>query len=160
LAGAGAASFEMSEYSQAAEYFNRLPGEKSADPKMAEMATTSRQVLAADPFVSGLSPDEKARRAAAALSIAQVGLNQCASSRGISLTTSLSVTPLEKAIADSYAREKEWDLRSLLLHPERVDAAMSLAFQMENLSAQACGPPEGADRALWLLGRNRRAMPR
>jgi tetratricopeptide (TPR) repeat protein len=159
LAGAGAASFEMFEYSQAAEYFDRLPREKSADPKMAEMAATSRQVLAADPFASGLSPDEKARRAAAALSIAQAGLYQCAGSRGKSLTTSPPVTTLEKAIADNYAMEKEWDLRNLLLHPEREDAAMSLAFHMENLSAQVCGPPEGADRALWLLGRSRGAIP-
>jgi tetratricopeptide (TPR) repeat protein len=159
LAGAGAASFEMGQYSQAAEYFDRLPREKSTDPKMAEMATTSRQVLAADPFVSGLSPDEKARRAVAGLSIAQTGLNQCAGSRGKSPTTSPPVTPLEKAIADNYAMEKEWGQRNLLLHPERVDAAMSLAFHMEDLSAQVCGLPERADRALWLLGRSRGAIP-
>jgi hypothetical protein len=31
---------------------------------------------------------------------------------------------------------------------------MGHAFEMENAAAAACGEPEGADRALWLLGRS------
>jgi tetratricopeptide (TPR) repeat protein len=159
LMGAGAAAFELGQYSQAAEYLDRLPREQATDSKVAEMAEASRQVLARDPFVAGLPADRVARRAATALSLAQARLEECAGRLQESLPISPPATLVEKALAENHAMQKEWSQRNLLLHPERTDAAMSLVFNMENLAAKECDSPEGADRALWLLGRSRGAIP-
>jgi tetratricopeptide (TPR) repeat protein len=160
LEGAGVAAFELDLYPQAAQYFARLPREKIADSNVAEMADISRRVLAADPFVSGLSTDEKSRRAANAFLQAQASLQECANQRGESLAGSPPSSVLQKAFAESRAMEKQWTQHNLQLHPERVDPAMALAFNMEDIAAHECGPPQGADRALWMLGRSRGAFSR
>ncbi len=159
LAGAGVASFEMGQYSQATHYFSRLPREKLTDPKVSEMAEASRQLVAADPFSSGLSAEERSRRAAGDFSIAQSRLQACAGARGISLSDSSVASPLQEAFAASQSMQKEWTMRNFRLHPDRMEAAMALVFNIENLTAQQCGPAEGEDGALWLLGRSRGAIP-
>jgi hypothetical protein len=40
-------------------------------------------------------------------------------------------------------------------HPETIEDVMAHVFEMENAAADACGEPQDADRALWLLGRSR-----
>jgi tetratricopeptide (TPR) repeat protein len=159
IAGAGRAAFELGKYGEATEYFDQLSREKAADPNIAQIATSSRQVLAADPFLSGLSADEQASRTAAALAFAQARLEQCARQSGESLTSAPPSSPLQKAFAENEAMQKNSSRRILLQHPERMDAAMSLVFKNVNLAAQECGAPQGADRALWLLGRSRGAIP-
>jgi hypothetical protein len=51
--------------------------------------------------------------------------------------------------------ERDWSELNLQRHPDRIEAVMSLVFQMENAAAQACGEPtSGPDHALFLLGRS------
>lgn len=160
LAGAAIAAFQLGQYPQATQYFSLLSRGEAADSKVSEMAETSRRLVDADPFVSGLSAREKARRAASAFSIAQTRLRACADARGISLSESSSAPPLQKAFAASQTTQKKWTRQNLILHPESIDPAMDQAFKFENLAAQECGPPQGEDRDLWLLGRSREAIPR
>ena len=54
----------------------------------------------------------------------------------------------------------DWGLRDLQKFPDRVDAAMQTAFDLENAAAKTCKEPQGDDRALWLLGRSRSAVGR
>ena len=159
LAGAAIAAYQLGQYVQATQYFSRLSGEKAADSRVSEMAETSRRLVEADPFISGLSAQEKARRTASAFSIAQSRLRGCADARGMSLTDSSNASPMQNAFSTGQKMQKEWTERNFLLHPERVDAAMSLVFNIENLTAQQCGAAQGDDRALWLLGRSRGAIP-
>jgi tetratricopeptide (TPR) repeat protein len=159
LAGAAIAAFQLGQYSRATQYFSRLSQEKAADSKISELAETSRRLVAADPFVSGLPADEKARRTTSAVSIAQTRLRACADARRISLTDSANASPLQKAFATSQTMQKNWTQRNFMLHPDRTDAAMGQVFTIESLAAQECGPAQGDDRALWLLGRSRGAIP-
>jgi tetratricopeptide (TPR) repeat protein len=159
LKGAGTAAFQLGQYSLALEFFSHLLRDQAADPGVARMIETSRQVLAADPFLPGLPPEAKARRVAGALSLAESRVQECAAQSGISLTNSPVISDLQKAFATAQGMKVSWSERSLLRHPDRVDAVMSLVFQMENLATQVCGPPQGENYALWLLGRSRGSNP-
>jgi tetratricopeptide (TPR) repeat protein len=159
LKGAGTAAFQLGQYAQAMVYFDRLPREQAADPRIKEMIETCRQILEADPFHPGLPADAKAQRAASALTAAESRLQECARQHGISLADSAPKSDLQAAYAASQQKKTDWSERNLLRFPDRVDAAMSLAFNLENLATQVCGAPQGKDNALWLLGRSRGAIP-
>ena len=154
LAGAGTAAFHLIEFPQTVEYLSKLPREKLSDPQIAEMLETSEQVLADDPFLGGLSPEEKAARTSRALALAESRAEQCAKQRGESLDANPPASDLQKQIAQSTAMKRAWSERMLARFPDRLNDAMALAFQMEN-AANVCGPPQGADRALSLLGQTR-----
>jgi tetratricopeptide (TPR) repeat protein len=159
LKGAGTAAFQLGQYSQAVEYFNHLPRDQAGDPQVKEMIETCRQISEADPLRPGLPVDVRAQRAASALATAESRVQECASSRGFSLTDSPPQSDLQRAYATSQRNKMEWSERNLRRFPDRVDAAMSLAFNLENLATQVCGAPQGKDNALWLLGRSRGAIP-
>jgi hypothetical protein len=106
-----------------------------------------------NPFLPDLSREAKARKAATALSVAASRLQQCASQPGRS-PASPTQTQLQKALAESKEPAPDGSWQNIAKHPETVDEVMGHAFEMENAAAAACGEPEGADRALWLLGRS------
>ncbi len=155
LLGAATSAFNLNQYSAALDYFDRLPEKDRNSPGVAEIYKTTQQINEMNPFLPDLSREAKARKAATALSAATSRLQQCATQAGQSLTATPSQTQLQKAFADSkeFAADGRW--QDLAKHPESVDEVMGHAFEMENASAAACGEPEGADRALWLLGRSR-----
>ena len=155
LLGAAISAFELDQYDLALDYFDRLPQQKREAPDIVEMYQTARQVNAVNPFVAGLSREEKARRAADALSLAGKRLQACAGQEGQSLSLTPPQTPLEKTFADSKELEARGSLQYIEKHPETIEDVMAHVFEMENAAADACGEPQDADRALWLLGRSR-----
>ena len=159
LKGAGIAAYQLGRFSAAIEFFGRLPRDQAADPAVEEMNETSRQVLAADPYVPGLSAGARAHRATAALSLAVSRVQQCASQRGIPISDSPPKSELQKVFATGQQMKVNWSERNLERHPDRLEDVMSLAFQMENLATQVCGPPQNGDYALLLLARSRAPKP-
>jgi tetratricopeptide (TPR) repeat protein len=155
LLGAATSAFNLNQYSAALDYFDRLPEKDRNSPGVAEMYKTTQQINEMNPFLPDLSREAKARKAATALSVATSRLQQCATRAGQSLTATPPQTQLQKAFADSKKLAADGRWQTLAKHPETVDEVMGHAFEMENASAAACGEPEGADRALWLLGRSR-----
>jgi tetratricopeptide (TPR) repeat protein len=155
LEGAGVASFHLGQYVQAYDYFNRLPQEKQASPQIADMVETSRQVLEDDPFVPKLSAEEKAERTSRALAEAESHLQRCAQQKGEPPAATPPVTDLQKLYARKREMRVQWNESSLRLYPSRVEEAMALAFATENAVVSSCGPPQGPDRALWLLAQSR-----
>lgn len=155
LAGAGAAAFNLAQYPRALGYFDRLSRDRREDPNVSAMADTARRILASDPFLIGISLKEKALRTSRALTEAQSRVTQCSQEKGQAVTASPASTSLQQLFATSRQMEPDWTVRNLERHPERVVSVMDLAFQMEDAAAQSCGQPQGQDRALWLLGRNR-----
>jgi tetratricopeptide (TPR) repeat protein len=160
LKGAGTAAFQLGQYSLAMEFLGRLPRDQAADEGVAQMIETSREVLTADPFLPGLPAEAKARRAAGALSFAESRVQECAGRHDSSRANSPLNSDLQKAYAKAQGMKVSWSERNLFRHPDRVDAVMSLVFQMENLAMQVCGPPQGENYALWLLGRSGGINPR
>jgi tetratricopeptide (TPR) repeat protein len=153
LLGAATSAFNLSRYSAALDYFDRLPEKDRNAPGVDEMRKTTRQINDMNPFLPDLSREAKARKAATALSVAASRLQQCASQPGRS-PASPTQTQLQKALAESKEPAPDGSWQNIAKHPETVDEVMGHAFEMENAAAAACGEPEGADRALWLLGRS------
>ena len=155
LLGAAISAFELGQYDLALDYFDRLPQQEREAPDIVEMYRTARQVNAVNPFVAGLSREDKARKAADALSLAGKRLQDCAGQEGQSLSVTPPQTPLQKVFADSKELEARGSLQYIEKHPETIEDVMAHVFEMENAAADACGEPQDADRVLWLFGRSR-----
>ena len=160
LAGAGRAAFELGEFSAAVDDFNRLSPERRAQADLAPAVDMAHRVLAMSPYLTGLSPQAKAQRAANALSLAQARAQSCARQAGLSLEETPPRTALQIAYATSENMASSWRLRDLQRFPDRLDAAMQTTFEIENAAAMACGEPQGENRALWLLAHSRTVVMR
>jgi tetratricopeptide (TPR) repeat protein len=75
----------------------------------------------------------------------------------LNAATAAALSDPQRLIAEADSMKPAWTERMLEHFPERVNDAMSLAFQLENATVTACGPLSGPDRALWLLGLARAA---
>jgi tetratricopeptide (TPR) repeat protein len=156
LTGAGKAAFELARYPEAIDDLDRLPDQNRADPGVADMIDTAREIESASIYLPGISIQEKAKRAANALADSTSRVEDCARQRGESLTATPPVTPLQTLFVTAQKMKADWSGPNLERHPEFLDAAMSLAFQMENTAAQECGVPgPGPDSALLMISRNR-----
>jgi tetratricopeptide (TPR) repeat protein len=155
LAGAGRAAFGLGKYTEAIDYFERLPSKERENPDVAALVEDARAIQSADPFLAGLSNREKAKRTASALVQANSRALQCAQQRGQSLSSTTQATSLQRLYATNQKMKADWSAPNLESHPDRVDAAMSLVFQMEDAASQECGaPPPGSDNVLLLIGRS------
>ena len=159
LAGAAQAAFELGQHITAMEYFNQLSRERREQPDLATLFAMTGRILAMDPFLSGLSAEVRAQRAANALTLAQTRAETCARQTGQSLEGAPPQTELQRLYEQGKNLQPDWSLRYLERFPDRLDAAMAYVFAVENAAA-ACGEPQSDDRALWLLGRSRSAVNR
>src|ERR1700723_4275226 len=71
IAGAGLAAFELGEFADALDDFNRLSPERRAQPEIARAYEMAHRSLAMSPYLGGLSEQVRAQRAENALSLAQ-----------------------------------------------------------------------------------------
>jgi tetratricopeptide (TPR) repeat protein len=154
LAGCAKAAFQLGQYSDALQYFYRMPRERRDAPDLSSAFEMSQRVLGVDPFVAGLSANAKAQRATAALTLAQTRLQSCARQNGESLLETPPRTDVQILWAQFQRTQMDWGERDLERFPERLDASMGFVFGVENAAAKSCGEPQGDDRALWLLGRS------
>jgi len=159
LAGAGTASFELGRYPQATAYFSRLSREKLSESTIASMFETSRQVESASPFLERLSAAEKAKRTTDALRQAQQRGSNCARQHDQASSAVAPNSQLQILVTTSQQQmAKDWSEAALQRNTERVEPAMSLAFEMEEAATQECGaPPAGPDQILVLIARSREA---
>ena len=108
-AGAGLAAFELGQYMTAMQDFDRLPRERREQPDLANRFELTRQILAADPFLSGLSSEARAQRAANALALAQTRAETCARQTGQSLEQTPPQTDLQRLYQQSEETAKGLD---------------------------------------------------
>ena len=157
LVGAGTASFELGQYSLAITYFSRLTREKLSESTIASMLETSRQVESANPFLERLSAAEKAKRTFDALRQAQQRGSDCALQHDQASSADSPNSRLLMLVTTSQQQlAKDWSEAALRRNTERVDPAMSFAFEMEDAATQECGaPPAGPDQILILIARTR-----
>jgi tetratricopeptide (TPR) repeat protein len=177
--GAGIAAYEMGDYRVAERYLERAEREKTADPQAAEELDTARLILAWDPNARGLRDSQRRERVRHDLAQAISRVEACAKSSGIDLAAAetQTVTPGKTAgagkqgsvqpsgdLAAQYAQAKTLQAgisdRDLDRHPERMDEAINMIFELEGTATQKCGEPAGLDEALEILGKNRQnGMP-
>jgi tetratricopeptide (TPR) repeat protein len=160
LAGAAQAAFQLGQYNAAMEFFDQLPRERRDQPDLANLFAMTGRILALDPFLSGLPAEVRAQRAASALALAQARAENCARQAGQSLEQTPPATDLQRLYAQGKDLQQDWTARYMERFPDRLDAAMTYVFVMENAAVTVCGEPQGDDRALWLLGRSRSVVNR
>ncbi|MDE3168609.1 MAG: tetratricopeptide repeat protein [Acidobacteriota bacterium] len=156
LAGAGRAAFELAMYSDAADYFRRLPPRNRAAPPIADDFTLSQEAATMNALRLGLRASEAARRAVRALAVAESRISGCAKQRGEELPVRPNVatppTSLQKLYSTGIQNRRLWSEVNLAHHPDQVVAAMTFAVQAESVGTAECGPPQTlADRALSLI---------
>jgi tetratricopeptide (TPR) repeat protein len=158
LAGAARAAFELGEFADALEEFNRLSPERREQPDLAPAREMAHRVLTLSPYLAGLSTQVRAQRAANALAMGEARAQSCARQTGVSLVETPPRTDLQIAYSTSQTMQGNWGLRDLEKFPDRLESAMQTTFEIENAAATVCGQPEGDNRAVWLLGRSRNTV--
>ena len=152
LAGAGEAAFQMEDYTQARQYLQAAIRENPADSKAAEMLETASLVLELDPSARRLSAQERTNRILRGFGLAWTRIEDCVAAHP-------DGSPESETLTDLHSRTRELKPR-LRLDTLRRDSdletkAMDLIDQIEETTAQFCGPPTGGDLALLLIARRR-----
>ena len=142
---AGQIAFRRGDYRTAREYLHA--DGVASDPGSEDMLAISDNILALDPFASGLARSERAQRARESLDIASGRLQRCG-----------AVTP---GVAASSQQDEDFAARltaarkispqRLARDAEALDGVMALVFDIERIQDPACGPLDARDRALLIL---------
>jgi predicted Zn-dependent protease len=151
LAGAGEAEIASGEYQGAIPYLEAAARLAPHDPNVTKQLRFARLVLASDPFEIGLDAAEKDARTIDAYLQAQSRLAACATQRGIEMATQDPQNPFRQIWA--WGQQLQPSLRKLRAKPQTALQVMNFVYSAENLAADECGPLEGKDQALWLIGK-------
>jgi len=153
LVGAGSGAFQAGQYALAFRYLDQLPPASRRDRQISAIFETAREVQAGNPFLPGLSNQERARRVERALARAQALLQDC-----LQRTTEqpAAASPLQQLQVSFNQNSAKWKELSLARNPAAVDPAMNWVFQVEETAAQSCGESQKPiDRALLLISQTR-----
>ena len=156
LAGAAEAAFELGQYISAMEYFDRLPHERREQPELANRYEMNGRISDGGSVPAGTARGDES---AASGERAGAGGNTRGNLRAANWTsagTDYAADGIAEAVRAGQELPKRLDRAIPGAIPDRLDAAMTYVFGVENAAAAACGEPQGDDRALWLLGRSRR----
>ncbi|MGH9740104.1 MAG: tetratricopeptide repeat protein [Candidatus Acidiferrales bacterium] len=156
LVGAGGAAYQLALYSDATDYFRRLPPSRREAADISGIFALSQEAATMNALRPGLRGPGQAKRATKSLSVAGARISSCAQMRGEALPAKpRSTTPptaLEKLYATARQNRQIWSEANLAQHPDQVVAAMTFAAHAENIASAECGPPQSvADRALSLI---------
>ncbi len=151
LAGAGAAEIAIGEYKNAIPFLETAARFAPHNLQVADQLRFARLVLASDPFEIGLGPDERAQRTVDAYLQAQSRLTSCANQHGVQVAVQNPQNPFQQTWASGQKLQPL--MRKLRTQPQNVVQIMNFVYSAENLAADECGPLEGKDQALWLIGK-------
>ena len=158
--GAGESAFALANYVTARRYFAAVVATEPGNTHVRGRLETVGAVLGLDPFGRGLAARERARRASLGFEIASKRLAACAGTQGVSLEEAPAHDDVQRLSAE--AHELAPRVRVLLMSrdPDLLDQVMDLVFRTEEACEARCGPAGGADQALVLIARDRRATER
>lgn len=161
--GAGLAAFRMGEYRSAERYLERADREQRNEADVEKALETTRLILTWNPEAPRLRDVERRERVRHDLAQVISRVDLCARAGGVLLPETppdpTEATGQTDDLAVQYAQALNLETglsdRDLARHPERLDAAINMIFQLEASATQKCGEPTGLDEAMEILGRNR-----
>lgn len=159
LRGAGLTAYQMGDFHVAERYLERAHREKRDDSEVTGALDTTRLILAWDPEAAGLTYVQRRERARHDLAQAISRVESCAKSRGIDLSSEAGGSIDDLAAEDAGAKIAQQGIsdRNLARHPENLETAINLIFEIESVTAQTCGQATGLDRALEILEARRQS---
>ena len=152
LEDAGRAAYTTGDYPKAENYFARALRENPTS-EIAGSLETIREVLAADPFQTGLSNEERARRSWDDFRQALESLQKCMATGAPNQAIGQTLSNIEIFNKDAQDMKRRANIVSLRRNPELRDEAMQFVFRVEAAVSQSCGAPTGKDQALLLIAR-------
>ncbi len=149
LAGAGKAAFYQARYALALGFLHKAG--TAGDPETERLRELTRLIVESDPLDRDVSWQVRSRRTLAALAQADARMQQCAaqlssSPEGVPASVGDVLTRLAEARKHAHAAALRRD-------PDLLLSISALAFSAEETAARYCGPPQGLDEALLLIGR-------
>ena len=163
MAGAGEAAYRSGRYRTAEHFLEQAVKATPQDANSHELLDSASLILRIDPFVRRISDAERNRRIGRAFEQAGERLTSCAQARGLDLRSPEKYSGAEPLAALAQQRvnmkPKLSALRSAA-ETDLPDAIMDLVFQIEQQSATECGDPQGTDKALLLISRDREGADR
>ena len=150
MAGAGEAAFKLGRYPLAQHYLQMALASNPNDPQSAERLKTTELVLHMDPFRRQITRAERNAAVVQAFSAAGQRLTSCSIPKSVSPAPGGAQPNLSDQWAALKPRITEQDLQQ---HPDMVEPAMDLVFQIERQASIVCGTPSGTDLALLLIAR-------
>lgn len=138
LRGGADAALALGDHASVVRYLQRMPAASMTEDLRVRLET-SQQVLALDPYRRGLSSRERALRVRRAMTRAAARMRGCPDEGFAELREELA-SALRTETTAVLARD-----------PERLDAAFARAAAAIRATAEACGDPTAADRAILLL---------
>lgn len=151
LEEAGKAAYAAGNYQKAETYLSKANRENPSD-STGELLETVRDVLRDDPYLSGLSDDEQARRSWRAFKQGLARLQSCTESHGV-VQPPEPLPEMQNLVKFAKDMKVRVNLRSLGKDAGLRNDAMRLVFQIEEISSRSCGLPTGPDKALLLIGK-------
>lgn len=149
--GAGMAAYNLGEFAAARRYLTRAHRMLKDDDQVSATLETVTLALAWNPYMRGLTEEQKRERTRHDFEQAMSRLENCAKSSGVDLSAQTATTG-EANLSALYAQAQNLQPRlaekNLRRHPEQADAAMNLVFAIEAATAEKCGEPTGLDEAL------------
>jgi tetratricopeptide (TPR) repeat protein len=166
LAGAGETAYRAGRYRTAQHYLQAAVNANPHDSNLRDLLSSTNEVLATNPFARRISDAERNRRLAIAFGDAGQRLTSCAQQKGIDLGTvkpgASSLSPPASSASPLVALQSRWlatkpDIGHLRYPAENdlPDVIMDLVFSIEQQTVQDCGEPQGVNRAILLISRNR-----
>lgn len=152
--GAGEAAFHLGDYRAAREYLAHAISEHSSNPEARRLYDLAGEVLQLNPLDRRVPAAARRRRAIAAFNLAWNRLQSCAASQHENLQANPPQTDLQKAYATASQMKPKVTEQNLRRDPDQFDETIHLAFDLERVSAQQCGAPQGADEALLLIAQH------
>lgn len=153
--GAGVAAFRTANYREAERYLAEAVRLHDSDPEVRELLGTAQLVVALDPFVAGLTVNERAQRASRDFSITSQRFESCQKLRNSSSATTGSLSAIQSSQDELKKTEPLAAELHLKMRPDDLNTVMLAVFSIESGLTQACGPPQDSDAALQLIAKNR-----
>lgn len=150
LARAGKAAFELGQYQLAQRYLTSTLSLNPDDIQSGELLKMCRAIPTMDPynFYSGTKRD---RLVLTDFDTAGERLHACINGLSKDASAGSALQALYAQWMDVKTRLNE---RTLHQHPELIDSAMNLVFNIERQTSNACGAATGDDLLLFLIARD------
>jgi len=144
LAGAGAAAFDIEDYTLARRYLHQLPDGGETVQRRRDIADL---VLSRDPIAARIGVRERHRRLDDDVSYAQQRIGECVAKRGSEPAAG------EQALQTELRAFQTQLLRSATLDQDTVESGIDLIARAEDAAITSCGPASIVDEALRLIAR-------
>lgn len=149
LAGAGAAAFQLGNYTLAARYLQQAVSLSPKDSQSRDQLKMAQLVLRMDPFRPRISVADRDKAVMQDFALAGDRLKACP----VAASYVSSLDP-QQDLAKDWARLKpEVTESGLRRNPDLVNSSMTTVFSIERQASIWCGSPNDTDSALQLIAK-------